>query len=161
MKTKQNAIKIISFIIILILISCKNPENETHINAMDDRLDIEALDSQNKKTSINKMDWTGVYRGTLPCADCEGIETTIVLNDDNTYQKTSKYLKGETPSEFEESGVYEFDKNREIIILIPEENQIPGQSKLYQLEENQLRFLNPEGEKIEGEMADLYVLRKL
>ena len=28
-------------------------------------------------TSQNALDWDGIYRGLLPCADCEGIQTTI------------------------------------------------------------------------------------
>ena len=33
-------------------------------------------------TSEMSLDWAGVYQGTLPCADCEGIETMIELKDD-------------------------------------------------------------------------------
>ena len=36
-------------------------------------------------TSEMSLDWAGVYQGTLPCADCEGIETMIELKDDHTY----------------------------------------------------------------------------
>jgi uncharacterized lipoprotein NlpE involved in copper resistance len=46
--------------------------------------------------SRNSLDWAGVYKGTLPCADCEGIQEEIRLNDDLTYEMVSTYLgKGE------------------------------------------------------------------
>ena len=48
--------------------------------------------------SYNALDWEGTYMGIVPCADCEGIEKTILLNKENTYTLTSKYLgKKETP----------------------------------------------------------------
>jgi hypothetical protein len=36
-------------------------------------------------TSRTSLDWPGTYTGVLPCADCEGIETTITLSVDLTY----------------------------------------------------------------------------
>ncbi|MDE5451088.1 copper resistance protein NlpE N-terminal domain-containing protein, partial [Elizabethkingia meningoseptica] len=27
----------------------------------------------------NSLDWAGTYEGTVPCADCPGIKTTITL----------------------------------------------------------------------------------
>ena len=34
--------------------------------------------------SQNSLDWAGVYQGILPCADCEGFDTVITLNWDET-----------------------------------------------------------------------------
>lgn len=34
---------------------------------------------------------TAVYKGTLPCADCSGIDTTLTLYSDETYQMSSVY----------------------------------------------------------------------
>lgn len=144
----------------LSFISCKDMAQNTSSGALDDQLDMEVLDDSEVDIE-ESMGYAGVYKGTLPCADCEGIETAIVLNDDNTYQKTSTYLKGNKPGEFEETGVYELNKNTDVITLIPSKNRDEGQSNLYLLEENQLTFLNKDGSKVEGEMADLYVLEKL
>ncbi len=36
----------------------------------------------------NSLDWAGIYQGTLPCADCGGIETELTLNADGTYALT-------------------------------------------------------------------------
>ena len=35
-------------------------------------------------SSATSLDWEGVYRGVVPCADCEGIVTTITLRRDGT-----------------------------------------------------------------------------
>jgi len=40
--------------------------------------------------SQNSLDWQGTYKRVTPCADCEGIETKIILNSDYTYLKTTK-----------------------------------------------------------------------
>ena len=38
------------------------------------------------------LDWAGTYKGKLPCADCEGIETELMLHSDNTYMLSTTYL---------------------------------------------------------------------
>jgi len=41
------------------------------------------------------MLYAGAYDGTLPCADCSGIETELILNPDYTYSLIELYLDGE------------------------------------------------------------------
>lgn len=36
--------------------------------------------------------WQGYYVGTLPCADCPGIETTLWIRSDSTYVLQRKYI---------------------------------------------------------------------
>ncbi len=36
--------------------------------------------------------WTGTYSGTLPCADCSGIKTSLSLNTDGNYSMNQTYL---------------------------------------------------------------------
>ncbi len=58
-------------------------------------IEIPACKSQKKLTktseakadnSLTSLDWAGTYQGILPCADCPGIKTQLVLNSDMTYQ---------------------------------------------------------------------------
>ena len=35
--------------------------------------------------------WIGRYYGVLPCASCEGIETTLILQEDGSYLLTETY----------------------------------------------------------------------
>ena len=42
--------------------------------------------------SRNSLNWAGVYAGTLPCADCPGIQTRLTLGNDGTFEKQSRYL---------------------------------------------------------------------
>lgn len=43
-----------------------------------------------KKTSVTYID--RVYTGTLPCADCSGIEATLLVNQDGSYVEQLLYL---------------------------------------------------------------------
>lgn len=43
-------------------------------------------------TSRNALDWAGSYVGTLPCADCPGIEVRLTLRDDGSYHQTTQYI---------------------------------------------------------------------
>ena len=51
----------------------------------------------------NSLDWAGTYEGTLPCADCPGIKTTITLKDDNTYTISEEYLERKQKQKIKEN----------------------------------------------------------
>ena len=53
--------------------------------------------------SENALDWPGVYRGMIPCADCEGIKMQLRLTQDGTYQLASLY-QGKDTTVFREMG---------------------------------------------------------
>lgn len=44
-------------------------------------------------TSRNALDWAGVYEGVLPCADCPGIKTRLILARDGRYELATQYLE--------------------------------------------------------------------
>lgn len=104
----------------------------------------------------NSLDWFGTYEGTLPCSDCPGIKTTIVLNQNNTYSKTSEYIGKENPK-FDEEGKIEWHDNGRDITLIPTK----GESEIYKVIEGSLVMLDREGNEITGELAPHYILKKL
>ena len=52
-------------ILMLVITSCNSNRKNTEINDKN-----QVIDSH---TSKNALDWNGIYQGTLPCADCEGI----------------------------------------------------------------------------------------
>ncbi|MEO8066165.1 MAG: copper resistance protein NlpE N-terminal domain-containing protein [Flavobacteriales bacterium] len=43
-------------------------------------------------TDTITAEWPGYYTGTLPCADCPGIETTLWVRSDSTFILQQKYL---------------------------------------------------------------------
>lgn len=44
-------------------------------------------------SSRNALDWSGVYEGTLPCADCPGLQTRLTLRRDETFELSSQALQ--------------------------------------------------------------------
>lgn len=52
-----------------------------------------------------QLDSSKTYTGTLPCADCSGIQTTLLLNGNHTYTLTSLYIGRDTS--FVEKGTWQ------------------------------------------------------
>lgn len=96
----------------------------------------------------------GTYQGVLPCADCEGIQFELTLNADKTYELKQTYLgKKETLADTFK-GNYSLQDN--IIKL----DGLKDMSNLFEMEINQLRYLDAEGNEVTGELADKYILKK-
>src|SRR5215831_10613328 len=90
---------------LMLLFSCKTSSKDSKNNLQN-----------GNENSMNSLDWDGIYRGVLPCADCAGMQTTITLNKDLTYVTKIKYL-GKSDSVFESSGKFEWNKQGSIIAL--------------------------------------------
>lgn len=106
--------------------------------------------------SRNSLDWHGTYTGVLPCADCEGLLTTITLGSDLTFKRSTIY-KGKDEKAFEESGRFTWDKSGGSIKL----EGISNAPDRYLVGENKLVQLDLEGKVIRGDLADMYVLQKV
>lgn len=113
-----------------------------------------ACTTMDRHTSRNSLDWAGTYQGVLPCADCEGIETTLRLTPDGRYALTSRYLGGPGPA-LSDAGAFEW-RGGGVIAL-----QGSGAPRSYRVEEDRLRQLDTRGRPVEGALADRYVLRKV
>jgi uncharacterized lipoprotein NlpE involved in copper resistance len=106
-------------------------------------------------TSENSLDWQGTYAGVVPCADCEGIETTLTINKDLSYLLKTKYL-GKDNKVLERRGTFTWEKNGQVINL----KGLSESPNRYFVGENQLWQLSMQGEKITGKRAEKYILRK-
>jgi uncharacterized lipoprotein NlpE involved in copper resistance len=110
-------------------------------------------DGHNSRTSL---DWEGVYEGTTPCADCEGIETKLTLNSDNTFELTQTYLgKKEENTRYTSSGDFTWNEAGSNIILKAQDITIR-----FQVGENEVTMLDMAGNVVSGELANFYVLKK-
>jgi heat shock protein HslJ len=103
--------------------------------------------------SMTSLDWDGTYQGILPCADCEGIKTQLVLKEDLSYNLITSYL-GKEENIFETKGTFTWDKNGSNIMLDNSEKQV------YKVGENKLFLLDKSGNRIEGNLAKNYTLEK-
>lgn len=112
-----------------------------------------APSGDSEHASRNSLDWAGTYRGVLPCADCEGIETLVTLRTDGRYSSSARYL-GKNDKPFTEEGTFQWDATGGVITL-------SGQEPVrYRVGENRLIRLAMDGSSITGTLADHYVLAK-
>ncbi|MBP6948742.1 MAG: copper resistance protein NlpE N-terminal domain-containing protein [Candidatus Pacebacteria bacterium] len=104
----------------------------------------------------NSLDVDGVYSGTLPCASCSGIETTLELNK-GTYTLVEKYLKSDTLVSTTTGSFTWKDKN-----VIQLTGIATGtRSVMYKVGENTITQLNMDGNMVTGETAPFYTLKKV
>ena len=66
----------------LAMVSCGGNAQQKAATAGTQQTTAAAPDMHNAETSL---DYLGVYKGTLPAADCPGIETTLTLAPDGSY----------------------------------------------------------------------------
>lgn len=138
-------------ILVVMLASCQTQKNSPSNQANES---MEKRDASH--TSQNSVDWDGIYRGVLPCADCEGIQTTIVLKKDFRFIKKAKYI-GKSDSIFESTGKFKWNKKGNTIVLKPTGKTSSSQ---YFVAEDYLTQLDIEGNKVTGEIASRYILTK-
>lgn len=108
----------------------------------------------NSQTSV---DWPGTYFATLPCGHCEGIETWVTLKSDGTYEYKTNYLGLNDAREEIFTGKFSWDAAGGIVAFEGLIGDYPGKFKVG---ENQIWYLDAEGKKLEGELADRYILKK-
>ncbi|MCD7933064.1 MAG: copper resistance protein NlpE N-terminal domain-containing protein [Tannerellaceae bacterium] len=97
-------------------------------------------------------DFSGTYEGTLPAADADGIQTSLKLYNDNTYERTSVYI-GKSDNAIEERGTYEV--KGDILTLIAN-----GSEEYYQVGEGYITKLDNDKQPITGDFAENYKLIK-
>jgi copper homeostasis protein (lipoprotein) len=104
----------------------------------------------------NSMDWSGIYNGFLPCADCVGIKTSLALNANNSYILITQNT-GKSPREYVEKGKFAWVDTSNTIILTPRNSTSTRQ---YLIGENILTQLDGDGNKVSGKDAERYILRR-
>lgn len=75
-----NPIGIFSILVFCFITACDGPSS-SRVNGVADTVG-EMTEGDNSR---NSLDWEGTYKGILPCADCEGIETMVILKDNDRY----------------------------------------------------------------------------
>jgi copper homeostasis protein (lipoprotein) len=104
--------------------------------------------------SANSLDWAGVYKGVLPCADCMGIETQLELKSDLTYVLQTRYL-GRSEEPLTEQGHFIWNEAGSKIRL---QHASDGVSH-YRVGENILEQLDIDGKTIGDAPMPLQLLK--
>ncbi len=102
----------------------------------------------------NKSELYGTYKGSLPCADCPSIETTVTLNDDKTFEITEVYAEKENGT-FNYKGTFEVSEEG-VLMLTSEKEKF-----LFAVESDKLILLDEAGNKNTSELAEKYELTKV
>lgn len=144
-------IYLIAAIGLVAAVGCKSPQKQQAGN--DDPAGAIIPDYHTSRTSL---DWWGTYWGVLPCADCEGIHTTLILQDDHNYVLKSFYI-GRSEQEDIQQGTFTWNDAGSAISLA--ENG--GDAVQILVGENRLFILDQEGNRITGDLADFYTLNRM
>ena len=132
-----------------IMTGCTNSKKTNNADSMSADT-TQVADMHNAETSL---DYFGEYKGTIPTADCPGIDVTLVFNKDHTY--TQKYIYQERKdAEFDEAGTFVIEGN--ILTTTSKE----GDKSYYKVEEGRIVMLDADKQPITGALADLYVLKQ-
>lgn len=129
----------------LLITSCNSNKKNTDKSATA----TEAVDMHN---AANSLDYIGTYTGTFPAADGPGINMTLIIKKDKTFELVSEYIDRENAT-FKEYGVYSVEGN--IMMLLNGDDK-----QYYKIGENTLTALNQDKQEITGELAKHYVLHK-
>lgn len=95
----------------------------------------------------------GSWVGTIPCADCPGIDYTLDLSPDSTYRERMVY-QGRSATPFVQSGKWGVGNGR-----VQLNKQGTGNNQ-FAIEGETLVMLDNEGNRIESQFADAYRLRR-
>jgi uncharacterized membrane protein/heat shock protein HslJ len=124
-------------VVITTLISCSSSQKNTSATVIN--------------TNIDQV--VGNYTGTIPCADCEGIEYHLTLNSDYTYTKSTTYI-GKSATANIQNGKFSISNNQ---IIELDENGAP--MDFLKITDTGMLLLDKNGNLIEGSLADKYLLK--
>lgn len=94
--------------------------------------------------------FAGTFTGTLPCADCPGIDTRLVLGADGTYTITESYQERTAPA-LNGDGTWTVEENDRRLRLDP--NSKEERDRLFAiLSQDEIRQLDQEGKPIESSL---------
>ena len=99
--------------------------------------------------------WEGLYRGVLPCPDCDGLEIFLSLNNNGSYHLDIQQLDGS--GKVSRKGVFTFNADETRIVL-----DSNGQGRVFEvLSGNRLRMLGSDGKAVTGANASRFILKKI
>lgn len=108
-------------------------------------------------TSKNSLDWAGTYKGILPCENCPGIETTLSIDYDSTFEREMVYLEKDKTEK--QKGILTWSKDGRRIQLFEEDHKKSIGN--YMVGENYLLELNKKGRPHTKQQDSTFRLTKI
>ncbi|WP_169447736.1 copper resistance protein NlpE [Luteimonas mephitis] len=108
---------------------------------------LKEVDNSPAPEGLDVRAFAGSFKGTLPCADCPGIDSTIELKADGSYATHDVYQ--ERDASFDSTGTWTVEEAGKRIRLDP--NSKDEVDRLYEVVSNdELRMLDGDGKAIES-----------
>lgn len=140
---KKNFLSVAAFAFLLLAVGCNGSSQKKQV--------AEAPQQE----EVQSVEVFGTYEGTLPAADCEGIETSLTINSDSTYTLQSEYI-GVDDGKFLVSGVYNLIDGELLELITPSS----GDKTYYKIVADGVMLSDSLGTENQGELAKHYVLKK-
>lgn len=86
------------------------------------------------------------WRGTLPCADCEGIDTSLFLEKDGTWVMNQGYQGGKAATEFAAYGAWARTADKLVL------TDAKGEKLYFRVKGDALEMLDREGNPIDSQL---------
>lgn len=130
-----------------------NTESQSSVDTLKNQ---EIVDTEH--TARTSLDYYGEYEGLLPCADCSGIKVKLTLNKDNTFILDTQYQKDGVPEVEPETGKFSWNKEKANTIVL---DDVKENYRQFFVAEGHIIVLDTEGNRIEGALADKYILKQV
>lgn len=143
--------------IALFCLSCNNTTEEREVVSEEIANPVDSTSSTLSEEEVTIADTSllGTYIGVLPCAECEGIETTIILRVDSTYKIITKYLDPNNPQlPFEDEGTFTVKSHS--LKLKDKGDEIWN----YNIQPGAIHQLNKDGSEVDAAESAHYILKK-
>ncbi len=85
---------------------------------------------------------SGEYNGTMPCASCEGIKSSLKLDNAGVYHLDTTYLDG-SDTMYRTSGIWFVNQDEKMLHLVDDDMHY------YVIEDDTLELLDKEGNRVE------------
>lgn len=140
--------------VMVLLVSCKDKEKQSSESVGTEQVTEEEPEVPDMHNAANSLDFEGVYEGVIPCADCEGIKLTVTINEDGTFKEENEYLGVAEENTFSNEGTWDIEEST--ITFTPE----AGNPHKYFVGEGFIKLLDLEGNEIESDLSEMFILKK-
>lgn len=117
----------------------------------------EPIPAEVPKTGFDIAAFAGSFSGTLPCADCAGIDTKLEFKSDGTYAIEETY-QGKKDGNAKGDGTWTAEEEGKRLRLDP--NSKSDQDRLFEVvSKEEIRLLDQEGKAIDSQLN--YTLKRV
>ncbi|PVH26509.1 copper resistance protein NlpE [Sphingobacterium corticibacter] len=141
---------------IAILTGCGQSKTESADDPAENTETTAASESEDGSAPIAETvgDWPGTYEGVVPCADCPGIKTTVVLNNNDTFRITQDYE--DRDQKVDDNGRIMWHDGGKVAHL-----KGTNVNLKFKIGNDNLKQLDEDEKEITSNLAEHYVLKKI